>query len=35
MFNQVLMRNFKADPIWLCKINLELCNLLEEQEEYK
>lgn len=35
VFNLILMRNPDADLIWLCKLNLELCKLLEHREEYK
>jgi len=35
VFNLVLMRNFSADIIFTSRINLELCKLLEESEEYK
>jgi hypothetical protein len=29
------MRNNEADVLWISKYNIELCRLLEEQEEFK
>lgn len=30
LFNQISNRNERVDVLWLCKVNLELCKLLEE-----
>lgn len=35
VLNIILVQNSKADMLLLCKINLELCKLLEEDGDYK